>query len=327
MFYKKSHLPGIVTITFSLFVSTLINAQTITDVINVFNAGAGEVNAGNFETAITKFEECIQLADKLGAEGDEMKMKAREQIPTIHYRIALDSYKAKDIEGAISWFEKTVEACNQYDNEDIKTKSLNYIPQLYYAQGNGQVKNEAYEEALASFDKAIEYLPDYARAFYGKGLVYRKLDQEENMFAAMDKAIETGNSSGDDKTAAAAAKTVRDYLVVAGMKSLKDEDYESAIDFFTASLKYDDQYADTYYYLAAIYNMQLEYEKAVENAIKAIDYDDSEPEKKARIYYELGNAYVGMVEYEKACEAFKNALYEPYLNTVKHKMENVLICH
>jgi tetratricopeptide (TPR) repeat protein len=110
------------------------------------------------------------------------------------------------------------------------------------------------------------------------------------------------------------------------MKSLKEEDYESAINLFNASMKYDDQYAEPYYYLSAIYNKQLDYEKAVENAEKAIAYDDSEPEKKARIYFELGNAYVGMVEYEKACQAFKNALYEPYTNSVKYKMENVLQC-
>lgn len=326
MFYKKNHVFRIAITAILLFVSALINAQTINEVINVFNTGADEVNAGSFEAAIAKFEECIQLANKLGEEGDEVKARAQEQIPTIHYRIALDTYKEKDIEGAISWFEKTVEACDKYGNEDIKAKSLNYIPQLYYAQGSTQFRNEEIEEALASFDKAIEYRPDYSRAFLGKGLVYKKLEQEENMFLALDKAIETGNSSGDDKTAAAAAKTARDYLVVAGMKALKAEDYSSAIDFFNASFKYDDQYADPYYYMANIYNKKLEYEKAAENAKKAIQYDNSEPEKKARIYYELGNAYVGLVEYEKACEAYRNALYEPYTNVAKHKMENVSGC-
>lgn len=326
MFYKKNHFLSISIAANLLLFTALINAQTLTDVINSFNAGAEEVNAGNFETAITRFEECIQLADQLGAEGEEMKGKAQEQIPAIHYRIALDRYKAKDLGDAVSWFEKTVIACEEYGNDDLRTKSLNYIPQLYYAKGNTHVKNEEYEDALSSFDKALEYLPDYARAYYGKGLVYKKLEQEENMFSALDKAIEAGNLSGDDKTTGTAVKTARDYLVVEGMKSLKNDDYKSAISFFNASMKYDDQYSEPYYYLSAIYNKQLEYMKAAENAEKAIIYDNSEPERKARIYFELGNAYVGMVEYEKACTAFKNALYEPYTNTVKYKMENVLNC-
>ena len=118
-----------------------LNAQTtITDVINAFNAGAEQVNAGDFEAAIAKFEETIALADTLGPEGDEMKANAAGQIPALNYRMAMDTYKAKDIPGAIGKFEATVEACDKYGNDDIKAKSLKYIPQLYNAQGNSQVK-------------------------------------------------------------------------------------------------------------------------------------------------------------------------------------------
>lgn len=316
----------IIILTTFLFLTALLNAQTITDVINAFNTGAEDMNAGNFETAISKFEECIQLAIQLGEEGNEMKLKAEGQLPALYYRIASDKYKAKDIDGAITWFEKTVEICNQYGNEEIKGKSINYIPQLYYSRGNTHFKNEEFVKALESYDKAIEYLPDYSRAYYGKGLVYRKTNDEANMIAMLDKAIETGKTSGDDKTSEGASKTARDYIVVEGVKAMKAEDYEIAINRFNASLKYDDKNADPYYYLAVIFNKQLEYEKAVEYALKAVEYDSSEPEKKAGIYFELGNAYVGIVEYQKACEAFKNALYEPYTNTVKYKMENVLNC-
>ena len=309
-----------------LFLTANLNAQTITDVINAFNAGAEEVNTGNFEVAISKFEECIQLAEQLGAEGDEMKSKAEEQLPALYYRIAGDTYKAKDIEGAIDWFEKTVEICNQYGNDDIKEKSLNYIPQLCYAMGNTHFRNEELDKALASYDEAIEYMPDYSRAYYGKSLVYRKKDDAANMMVMLDKAIETGKTSGDEKTTESAARIARDYIIEDGKKAMNVEDYETAIDRFNASMKYDDKYAEPYYYLAVIYNKKLEYDKSVENALKAVEYDTSEPEKKAGIYFELGNAYVGIVEYQKACDAFKNALYEPYTNTVKYKMENVLNC-
>lgn len=326
MILQKNLGIRMVILTSFLFLTTAFYAQTITDVINAFNAGADQVSSGNFETAISKFEECIQLANQLGEEGNEMKTKAEGQIPALYYRLASDKYKAKDIEGAITWFEKTVEICNQYGNEEIKGKSLNYIPQLYYAKGNAHLKSEEFDKALASFDKAIEYTPDYARAYFGKGLVYRKMNDEANMLGMIDRAIETGTSSGDTKTSEGASKTGRDYFVDEGKKAMKAENYEEAINRFNASMKYDDKFAEPYYYLSVIYNKQLEYEKAAENALKAVEYDTSEPEKKAGIYFELGNAYVGMVEYPKACEAYRNALYEPYTNTVKNKMENVLKC-
>ena len=316
----------IIILTTILFLTTALNAQTINEVITAYNAGAEFVNTGSFEAAISKFEECIQLASQLGAEGDEMKLKAEGQIPALYYRIASDKYKEKDIDGAITFFEKTIEACNQYGNEEFKVKSINFVAQLYNTKGNTHFKNEELDKALASFDKSIFYKPDYAKAYYGKGLVYKKMNDEANMLSMLDKAIETGKTSADDKTTEAAVKTIRDYYVIGGVNAMKTEDYETAFKCFDASMKYDDKYSEPYYRLAVIYNKQLEYDKAAENALKAIEYDNSESEKKARLYFELGNAYVGMVEYQKACDAFKNALYEPYTSNVKYKMENVLKC-
>jgi len=244
----------------------------------------------------------------------------------LYYRIASDKYKEKDIDGAITFFEKTIEACNQYGNEEFKGKSIIFVAQLYNTKGNTHFKKEELDKALASFDKSIFYMPDYAKAYYGKGLVYKKMNDEANMLSMLDKAIETGKTSADDKTTEAAVKTARDYYVIGGVNAMKTEDYETAFKCFDASMKYDDKYSEPYYRLAVIYNKQLEYDKAAENALKAIEYDNSESEKKARLYFELGNAYVGMVEYQKACDAFKNALYEPYTSNVKYKMENVLKC-
>jgi len=314
---------------FSVMILVLItlsmNAQTtITEVINAFNAGAEQVNAGDFNAAIAKFEETIALADELGTEGDEMKANAMAQIPALNYRMAMDTYKAKDIPGAITKFEATVEACDKYGNDNIKAKSLKYIPQLYNANGNTQVKGGDFEGALASFDKAIEYKPDYARAVYGKALVYKRQNDEVNMLATMRKAIEVGNAAGDSKTTAAANKTLKDHYMNAGKIAFKAEDYEEAIKNFEASYAYDAENAEPYYLTCVIYGKQSEFEKAIEYGIKAAQYEEADDQ--AKIWYEVGNAYMSLVEYEKACDAFSKALVEPYLNTVKHKMDNVLNC-
>ncbi len=324
--YKLKSLKIILILTIVSFAFTVSAQVDINEVIEAFNAGAGELNSGNFEVAIIKFEECIDLATQLGTEGDEMKAKAEEQIPQLFYRIASDLYKQKDIDGAITKFEETVEACDKYGNEDIKAKAEKYIPTLYYSKGNSHIKNEEYDEALASFDRAIEYKPDYARAYYGKGLVYKKLEDDEKMIEALDKAIEAGNAANDQKTIITARKAARDHYVLKGMLAMKEEDYESAITNFNTSFNYVPENSDPHYYLSVIYNKQLEYDKAAEHANKAIEFSQEDENGNARIYYELGNAYMGLVEYGKACEAFSHALVEPYEKTVRHKMENVLNC-
>jgi tetratricopeptide (TPR) repeat protein len=322
---RKGNLRRNISLLVMMLISVSLIAQpTITDVINAFNAGAEEVNAGNFETAIAKFEETISLAETLGAEGDEMKANAQGQIPTLHYRMASDAYKAKDIPGAISKFEATVEACEKYGNEEIKAKALKYIPQLCNSQGSSQSKAGEFEAAHISFDKAIESKPDYARAYYNKALVYKKQNDEANMVSTMEKAIEVGTAAGDEKTTAAATKTLKNLYLSYGKTAFKAEDYDEALKNLEASYKYDDQDADPYYLSCVIYGQKGEFEKAVEYGLKAAQYEDAADQ--AKIWYELGNAYMNLVEYEKACDAFSKALVEPYLNTVQHKMDNVLNC-
>ena len=307
--------------------STLsLDAQTINEVIESFNAGAAEVTAGNFEAAISSFESTIEQATALGAEGDEMKAKAEGQIPPLYYRMAMDTYKAKDIPGAIAKFEETVAACEKYGNEDVKSKSLKYIPQLLNSNGNALLKADDFEGAIASFDRAVEYQPDYARAIYGKGLVYRKQNDQDNMVATLEQAIEVGNAAGDEKTVAAATKILKDSFVNAGKLAFKDENYADAISNFESSFKYDPENAEAYYLICVGYGRMENFEKAAEAGNKALEYEEDDAAKKAKIYYELGNAYVRLVEYDKACAAFKNCLVEPYTASVKHQMDNVLKC-
>jgi tetratricopeptide (TPR) repeat protein len=322
---RKGNIRKHISMLIMALIAVSLSAQTtITDVINTFNAGAEDVNAGNFEAAIFKFEETIALANELGSEGDEMKANARGQIPALNYRMALDTYKAKDIAGAIEKFEATVEACNQYGNDDIKEKSIKYIPQLYNAHGNSQVKDGDLDAALASFDKAIEYKPDYARAVYGKAMVYKRQGDNANMIASMEKTIEVGTAAGDEKTTAAANKSLKDHYSNAGKLAYKEEDYEKAIQHFETSYRYNAEDPDPYFITCVIYGKQGEFEKAVEYGLKAAQYE--EVDDQAKIWYEVGNAYVNLVEYDKACEAFSKALVEPYLSTVQHKMDNVLNC-
>ncbi len=326
MLKRNGNFRNLISVLVMAIFSLSLNAQTINEVIESFNAGAAEVSAGNYEAAIVKFESTIEQATALGAEGDEMKAKAEEQIPQLYYRMAMDTYKDKDIPGAIIKFEETVAACDQYGDDDIKDKSLKYIPQLYNANGLAQLKSEDFDGAIASFNKAVEYQPDYARAIYGKGLVYRKQDDNDNMVATLEQAIEVGNASGDDKTVEAATKLLKDEFENAGKLAFKDENYVQAISNFESSLKYDEENAEVYYLICVANGRLGNFEKAVESGTKALEFEEEDADKQARIYYELGNAYVGLVQNEKACEAFKNCLVEPYTASVKHQMDNVLNC-
>lgn len=305
--------------------SALLNAQTtINDVINTFNDGAQLVSDGSFEDAVTKFEECYNLATELGEEGNNMKTKAAEQIPALHYRMAMDNYKARDIEGAIAKFKDAMKAGNKYGDEEIAGKSEKYIPQLYNLVGKTYVRQDKSELALSSFDSALVWNPEYAQAIFNKGMVYKASDDNEKMISLMDESIKVGKNTGDDKTVQAASEVMREYYSDKAIAAINSENDEVALEMSDKSLQYDKEFSDPYYYKALIYNKQQEYDMALENAQKALDYADEET-NTSRIYFELGNAYSGNVDYQKACDAFSKCTREPYLSRAKHKKE-VLSC-
>lgn len=304
--------------------SSLLHAQPINDVINKFNDGAQLVSAGSYEEAVAKFEECYKMAVDLGDEGNDMKAKAAEQIPNLHYKMAMDNYKAKNIEGAIEKFKDARIAGEKYGNEEISSKSEKYIPQLYNLVGKTYVNQDETEKALSSFDSALVWNPEYAQAIYNKGMVYKVSGDDDKMIDLMNESIKVGNKTGDDKTTQAASEVLRDYYRDKAIAAINSEDDDQALAMSDKSLKYDKEFSDPYYYKALIYNKQLEYDMALENAQKALDYATEET-NTSRIWFELGNAYSGNVDYQKACDAYGKCTEEPYLSRAEHK-KDVLSC-
>lgn len=59
----------------------------------------------------------------------------------------------------------------------------------YCNQGESFLSDERYDEALAEFQKAIDIKPNYARAHFGCGHVYRRTKQYTNAISAFQQAI------------------------------------------------------------------------------------------------------------------------------------------
>ncbi len=57
-----------------------------------------------------------------------------------------------------------------------------------------------------------------------------------------------------------------------------------------------------FYHLALVSNKKVEYDAAVDYALKALQFE-TEPVWLSAINFELGTAYQNSVEYDKACEA------------------------
>lgn len=305
--------------------------KPIDAVIAKFNEGAALVNSGDFKNAISDFEEVITLAEKVGAEGNDLKSKAQTQIPVLNYQVANSFIKMKKYDEAIPYLEKTIESADLYNNNsDSKAKALKYLPALLTSVGSQKFKDDDLPGALSSFDEALKYDPSYAKAFLGKGLVYADQSKLKEMTENFNKAIEIAKAAGDIKTVETAQKRFGAYYIKMGNLDLsevdaEDPDYSAAIASFEKAISFDPAAADAYYMLAVIYNKENEYDKALENCNKAL-ISETDATKIAAINLEVGNALFGNADYKGACEALNKALVGPIAEKASAKKEKVPGC-
>lgn len=303
-----------------------VNAQSKEQAITFYNEHLELAKALNYDGAISKLNACIDVCEALGSDGNDTKALAVKRLPTLHFKKAGEILKAKNLDGAIIAFDETRRIATKLGDKEIEAKVLKLMPQLYYNKGNSFYAAGKTDEALAQYDLAIKLDAGYPKAYYGRGLVYKKLDDVEKMLESLDKAIETATVSKDGVTLDNAEKAARDMLVFKGAKSTESKQYSESVRLLKRAIQYDQNYADTYFRLAEAYNKQALFAEAIEAGNKALELEKGGKTESAKIYFELAEAFKGTGNRERACESYKNAAFGPFLQSAKHMIEHELKC-
>lgn len=299
-------------------------AQTLTEAIEAFNAGAEALNAGESEEAIENLENCIEISEEVGPEADEHKFKAQELLPNLYYGLALDAYKAKNLDEAIKGLEETIEVSKEYGDENTEEKATTNLPKFYYAQGLEFYKAKDYVNAKPKFQKAVELDPDYINAHFYLALADKNMDDEDGMVENFDKIIEIGPAS--NSTVKKASQALANHFQNKAKIAINNRDFETAAESFEASLKYMDGDEDTYYYIAMSHNNLENWDKAIEYGQKAVELSSGGEDDLAKVNYELAKAYEGNGDKENACNTYSKAAVGKYEESAKYQMEQVLKC-
>src|SRR6056297_473166 len=189
-----------------------IFAQTLTDVINEFNAGVESLNAQSYETALDQFNNALAMSEEVGEEAVDMKLQAQEQVVGTHYRQAITLMKRKQYDQALPALEKTVETSAEYEvKPEFAEKAGRYLPPLYLREGNVLLKQSEYEKAMEVFDKAVELKPDLYKAHQGKGLVYKQRGEIDQMMEEFNIAKAKATEKGDDEVIEEINKAINGY--------------------------------------------------------------------------------------------------------------------
>lgn len=308
-----------------------IHAQTLTDVINEFNEGVSKVNSQEYDASLEHFNQVLTLAETVGDSATEMKTNAEELIPASYYKQALLFLKRKQYDNAIPYLEKTIETAALYNNnEESSQKAGRYLMQSYMVEGQRNYKNESYDASLELYDKALAMNEKLYQAHLGKGFVYKDMDEIDSMLEEFAKAKEGALAKNDEKTVGIINLAVDDYFntfIQEEFEAIDPEEpeYEYVIEACENALNANPENARAHYYMASVYNKQVEYDAAAEAALKGLSYE-TDPVWISALNFELGSAYQNSAEYDKACETLKKVVEEPFLTRAEKKLGSIPGC-
>lgn len=331
----KNSLTTILLSVLILGLASTVQAQDKRAAVKTYNKALELAQSGEYEQAINVFNQAISQAKKLGEEGQDILSRSQSKLPQVHYQLALKKYKTfqsdktlANLEATIDQFRTTKEVAEKYGEDQYAKKANGIVTQLMYNKAVVQFQQNDMKASLTTLDEVIQRNPNYAKAYYQKGIVIKNMDSKnlEQAIAQFDKAIEVGKKTNDSQIVSTAKDAAREELVYRGSKATESKNYDRAVKLLNRALSYDSTSANAYYRLAEAYNKTQDWQKAISNAQKGIKYETGGKTEKAKIYFELATAYQGLGQKEKACNAFKNAAYGSFKSPAEHQMEYELKC-
>lgn len=313
------------SITF-IFGSIQVDAQDKAAAIKAFNQALETAKSNDYQRAIALMEQSVSISEKIGAEGDATKKEAIDRLPGLYFSLAGSIYKKKDLDGAITAFEQAKNIAVKYDDTRVADRATGIIPQLYYAKGNSAFKRKQLENAIVAYDAAISANPNYAKAYYGKALVYKNTEDIDNFTSSIEKAIEIGTTSNDKGTVRKAEQSASEYFTFRGANLTQDKVFKEGERMLRSALVYDNTNPDTYYRLAENYNKQSRFQEAIDMANEALKYEKGGKSASAKIYFELGTAYKYLGNKARACESLENAAFGSFTQSARYEMEHNVKC-
>lgn len=303
----------------------ITNAQSVNEAAEAYNTAYNLVNTDPV-AGITYAKQALEICEQLGDEGTDVNTRTENLMPSLYFYVGNFSIKAKKYTQAIKDFQEALKVSEQYKNQEYITKSKSMIPKLYNSVGGSYYKQKKYDEAIEALNKAIVYDPDYAKAYYTMGLVYKKMNDAANFETTMDKGVVAATNSKDNKTKGQITKAANSFFLTKGSRAFADGKADEATPMLNSALKYAPKNIDTYFYLSSAYNDLKQYDLAIEAANKALELQADDNEKEAKHYYNLGLAYKGKGDKTAACEAFTKALFGQFKENAQYEIEHGVKC-
>ena len=322
---KKTVILAFALTILSTFSWKSINAQTKEDAGNAFNA-ALELSKTDMAGAVVKMQDVLKMCATVGKDADSLKMKVAKVLPVYQFNVGNNLKNEKKFDQAIAAYEKSNDFAVLYADDNIKDKSENQLILLYTSKGSALYKAEKADSAILVLDKALKLNPDYSKALFTKGQVYKKKGDNAKMIENMELAITSASKTNDTVIIKAAKNMIGSSYNQEGIAAYNKKQYADAVTKLTSALDYGFKTKDLYYVLASCNNSLKKYDEAIEAANAGLAMEEQTNEKMARYYCEVAKAYEGKNDKANACANYKKSAFGSFAQFSNDKIKNVLKC-
>ena len=178
------------------------------------------------------------------------------------------------------------------------------VPQ-YMERGASAYQKQEYKVAIAEYDMAIRRDPDYAEAYYQRGLT--KFDFTTSQYTEREAEAYQENyrlAIADFNMAIDRNSDYAEAYYQRGLANARLREYEAAAEDYDEAIRLGLNTADVYYDRGNVNARLREYEAAAEDYDEAIRLGLN----TADVYYDRGNINARLREYEAALEDYDEAI-------------------
>ena len=259
------------------------DSQNLLDAIAHYHSGCNFLNNGEWNMAIDKFQESINL----------------EPIFTeAHYGLGKAYLEAGNLEAAKIAAEEALRLRGEYPPA---RKLLADVKMKYYHKGRTYFNSKEYNQAIFEFQKAVEIDRDFKGAHVYLGETHFKVGDLETAEKATREALRVDSTY---ERASELLREIKQKHKEHGDDYRKKKAFIKALKSYQQATRIDDKYKEAYHNLGILYRRMKKYDKAITAYQKAIDID----ERSHVTYNDLSFVYREIDEITKAVDLLKCAI-------------------
>lgn len=208
-------------------------AQDLKTATEAYNNGAVALSEDKKADALKAFKEALQIAEALGAEGEDITSSCKTYIPTIQFSIAKELVNNAEYDNAVEALKETVSIASQYGQDKVAEDAKALIPQVFMQKANTALNENDFATAAAGYRAVLEEEPANGTAALRLGTVLNAAGDKDGAIEAFNLAIANGQE-------AAATKQIGKLYLKEAANDLKAKNYSGAVSAALKSNEYSE---------------------------------------------------------------------------------------